>query len=32
MIAEDEKPKSQIGYHTEIKGRKKKTTRAKGKS
>ena len=24
MIAEEEKPKPQIGYHTEEKGRKKK--------
>jgi hypothetical protein len=29
MIAEDQKPKSPIGYHTEIKGRKKKTPKAK---
>jgi len=29
MIAEDEKPKPQIGYHTEIKGRNKKSTKIK---
>jgi hypothetical protein len=27
MIAEDEKPKSPIGYHSEIKGRKKKSAK-----
>ena len=31
MIAEDEKPKSQIGHHSEIKGRKKKTLKEKKK-
>jgi phage regulator Rha-like protein len=31
MIAEDEKPKSQIGYHTEIKGRKKRPLKGKKK-
>jgi hypothetical protein len=29
MIAEEEKPKSPIGYQSEIKGRKKKKTKAK---